>query len=52
MIDEVEDQRTEILVMIDEFIQDIAGKNLVETTLVIDRLLDMRNYAEKMTVPV
>lgn len=51
MIDEVEDQRTEMLVMIDEFIQDISGKTLVETVVVIDRLLDMRNYAEKITVP-
>ena len=51
MIDEAEDQRTEILVMIDEFIQDISGKTLVETVLVIDRLLDMRNYTEKTTVP-
>lgn len=50
MTELLEEQRTELLVMIDEFIHDIAKKNLVETSVVIDRLLDIRNFADESTV--
>lgn len=43
MIELEETLETELLILIDEFIQDISGKNLVETGVVVDRLLDMRN---------
>ena len=49
MTELLEEQRTEVLIMIDEFIQDIASKNFIETTVVIDRLLDIRNFTEKST---
>ena len=50
MVELEESLETELLILIDEFIQDISGKNLVETGVVIDRLLDMRKTV--MTAPV
>lgn len=47
-----EEQKIEILVLIDDFIHDISGKNLVETATVIDRLLDIRNTIETTTAPI
>lgn len=51
MIELEEKQKTELLVLIDGFIHDISGRSIVETTVVVDRLLDMRNIAELITVP-
>lgn len=51
MVEVLDDARTEILVMIDEFINDISGQNIIDTTFVIDRLLDIRNLSEKTIVP-
>lgn len=36
-------EQTEVLVLIDDFIHSIAKQNIVETSLVIDRLLDIRS---------
>lgn len=43
------EQQTEVLVLIDSFIHDIAKQNIVETSVVIDRLLDIRNTVETST---
>lgn len=52
MVEVAENPKTEMLVLIDEFIHDISTQAVIETTVVIDRLLDMRNLAETITVPV
>lgn len=46
------DHQTELLVAIDVFISDIAKQSIIETAVVIDHLLDIRNLAEARTVPV
>jgi hypothetical protein len=38
----VTEQETEVLVLIDAFIHDISSQNIIETSVVIDRLLDIR----------
>lgn len=50
MIDEA--TNTELLVMIDEFINDISSQTIIETSVVIDMLLDMRNLTERTIVPI
>ena len=52
MVEVAENQKTELLVLIDDFIHDISAQNIIETTVVIDRLLDIRNLAETIAVPV
>lgn len=44
------EEQTEVLVLIDSFLHDIAKQNIVETSVVIDRLLDIRNAVEPSTV--
>jgi hypothetical protein len=39
------EQETEVLVLIDAFIHDISSQNIIETSVVIDRLLDIRLVA-------
>jgi hypothetical protein len=51
MVELEENQKTELLILIDEFIHDISGRSIIETTTVIDRLLDVRNLAELIAVP-
>jgi hypothetical protein len=46
------DPQTELLVAIDVFISDIAKQSMIDTSSVIDRLLDIRNLAEETAVPV
>jgi hypothetical protein len=45
------EQEIEVLVLIDAFIHDISSQNIVETSVVIDRLLDIR-LAAIATAPV
>jgi hypothetical protein len=46
------DNQVELFVLIDEFIKDISGQNIVATSLVVDRLLDIRNNIELTIAPV
>jgi hypothetical protein len=48
----MDENQTEVLVLIDEFINDISRQNIIETTVVIDRMLDIRSAYEKVAVPV
>jgi hypothetical protein len=48
----MEDNQIEILVLIDEFIRDISKQNIVDTSTVIDRMLDIRLAYERTIVPV
>ena len=46
--DELEDkERIELLIHIDAFIKDISSTNIVETSMLIDWLLDFRNCLDK-----
>jgi hypothetical protein len=36
------EHETEILVLIDAFIHDISSRTVIETSVVVDRLLDIR----------
>jgi hypothetical protein len=45
------EQETEVLVLIDTFIHDISSQNIIETSVVVDRLLDIR-LAAITTAPV
>ena len=45
-----EETNLEIRIMIDEFIHDISKQSLIETSTVVDRLLDIRNITD--IVPV
>jgi hypothetical protein len=45
------EQETEVLVLIDAFIHDISSQNIIETSVVVDRLLDIR-LAAISTAPV
>jgi hypothetical protein len=45
------EQETEVLVLIDTFIHDISWQNIIETSVVVDRLLDIR-LAVISTAPV
>lgn len=47
-----EEQNLELKVMIDDFINRISGQSVVETVVVIDYLLDVRNIVEGKAVPV
>ena len=46
------EEQIALLVCIDEFIADIAKQSMIDTSSVIDRLLDIRNLAEQTAVPV
>jgi hypothetical protein len=46
------EEQTALLICIDEFISDIAKQSMIDTSSVIDRLLDIRNLAEDIAVPV
>lgn len=48
----MDENHIEVLVLIDEFIRDISKQNIVESSVVIDRLLDIRLAYEKITVPI
>lgn len=45
------EQALEAKIMIDEFINKISGQSIVETAVVIDHLLDIRNTIETIAVP-
>lgn len=47
-----EQEVSEAMLMIDEFIHKISGQSIVETSVVIDHLLDIRNSIQTTTVPV
>ena len=46
------EQPSEAKIMIDDFIHKISGQSIVETSVVIDHLLDIRNAIELATAPV
>ena len=47
-----EQEVPEAMLMIDEFIHKISGQSIVEVSVVIDHLLDIRNSIQSITVPV